>query len=77
MAITILDYVKAKTGDRETYSEQDHWRAGVAMLGGCQTCAAVIASYNAYPSTSGYWHCGTCIGTAGFATVEDFEAWQP
>ncbi len=73
MPITILDYVKAKTGTRETYSEQDHWRAGVAMLGGCQGCHATIASYNAYPSRNGYWRCANCIGSHGFATVAEFE----
>ncbi len=74
MPITILDYVKAKTGDRPAYSDHDHWRAGVAMLGGCQACHATIASYNAYPSRSGYWRCASCIAGDGFDTVADFEA---
>jgi DNA-directed RNA polymerase subunit M/transcription elongation factor TFIIS len=74
MPITILEYVKAKTGDRETYSEQDHWRAGVAMLGGCQVCHATIASCDAYPSRRGYWRCAACIDGDGFATIAEFEA---
>jgi DNA-directed RNA polymerase subunit RPC12/RpoP len=76
MSITILDYVKAKIGDQDTYSEHDHRHAGVAILGGCQRCHATIASYNAYPSTSGYWRCANCLGDTGFATIEAFEHFQ-
>ena len=73
MPITILEYVKAKTGDRATYTVEDHRWAGVDILGGCQICAATIASYNAYPSTFGYWRCADCIAGDGFATVEDYQ----
>ena len=74
MPITILDYVKSVVGDKDTYSAEDFSRNGVGMTGGCQLCAATIACYNAYPSTSGYWRCADCIGTDGFATVADFTA---
>jgi hypothetical protein len=72
MPITILDYVKSVVGDKETYSGDDFHRSGVAMTGGCQLCAATIACYNAYPSTSGYWRCADCIGNNGYPTVADF-----
>jgi DNA-directed RNA polymerase subunit M/transcription elongation factor TFIIS len=74
MPITILEYVKAKLGDFEAYSEEDHWHAGVAMFGGCQTCYAALTSYNAYPSRHGFWRCLNCIADDGFPTVADFEA---
>ncbi|MGH3177766.1 MAG: hypothetical protein ACRDPF_28305 [Streptosporangiaceae bacterium] len=74
MPITILDYVRTVVGDKDTYSAEDFSRNGVGMTGGCQLCAATIACYNAYPSTSGYWRCADCIGHDGFATVADFKA---
>ena len=74
MPITILDYVKSVVGEKDTYAAEDFYRNGVAMTGGCQRCAATIACYNAYPSTSGYWRCADCIGTDGYATVADFTA---
>jgi hypothetical protein len=72
MPITILDYVKSVVGDKPLYTAEDCLKSGVDILGGCQLCAATIACYNAYPSTSGYWRCADCIGDTGFATVADF-----
>jgi hypothetical protein len=74
MPITILDYVKSVVGDKDFYTAEDCLISGVDIIGGCQTCAATIAVYNAYPSTSGYWRCADCIGETGFATVTDFTA---
>ena len=76
MPITILDYVKSVVGDKPLYTAEDCLRNGVDILGSCQLCAATIACYNAYPSTSGYWRCADCIGEDGFATVADFTARQ-
>ena len=76
-AITILDYVRAVTGDKPSYSGEDHWNAGVGILGGCEICFATIASYNAYPARSGFWRCGDCIGDDGYPTVEEFAATPP
>ena len=72
--ITILDFVRAKVGDKECYDVPDHHFAGVQIIGGCAGCHATIASYNAYPSKSGYWCCEDCIGDDGFSTVAEFEA---
>ena len=72
MPITILDYVKSVVGDKSLYTAEDCLASGVDILGGCQVCAATIACYNAYPSTSGYWRCADCIGDTGFATVAEF-----
>jgi hypothetical protein len=74
MPITILDYVKSVVGDKDFYTAEDCLISGVDIIGGCQTCAATIAAYNAYPSTSGYWRCAGCIGDTGFATIIDFTA---
>jgi hypothetical protein len=74
MPITILDYVKFQIGERDSYSAEDFYSTGVDIMGGCQGCAATLAGYNAYPSTSGYWKCADCIGDTGFATVEDFAS---
>ena len=77
MPITILDYVKSKAGEKDSYPASDFFAAGVDILGGCEICAATIAAYNAYPSKSGYWRCGDCITDIGFATVQEFEASLP
>jgi hypothetical protein len=74
MPITILDYVKSVVGDKDFYTAEDYLASGVDIIGGCQTCAATIAIYNAYPSTSGYWRCADCIGDTGYATVANFTA---
>ena len=74
MAITILDYVKSVVGDKDFYTAEDCLTAGVNIIGGCQGCEATLAVYNAYPSKSGYWQCGDCIGESGFATVAEFTA---
>ena len=74
MSITILDYVKSVVGEKDTYTDDDFFRNGVGTLGHCQRCAATLAAYNAYPSTSGFWRCADCIGDTGFATVADFTA---
>ena len=72
MPITIFDYVKSVVGDKDFYTAEDCLISGVDVIGGCQACAATIAIYNAYPSTSGYWRCAGCIGDTGFATITDF-----
>ena len=77
MPITILDYVKSVVGDKDLYTAEDCLASGVDILGGCQGCQAIIACYNAYPSTTGYWRCADCIGETGFATVADFTAQRP
>lgn len=75
--ITILDYVKYRTGEKDTYSVDDFNACGVPMAGGCQRCPAIIGAYNAYPSKSGYLRCADCIENTGFATVEDFMNFEP
>ena len=74
MPITIIDYVASIVGDKPAYPAGDFSSNGVAMMGGCQCCYAMLAAYNAYPSTSGYWRCADCIGDTGFASVEEFTA---
>jgi hypothetical protein len=74
MPITILDYVTSVVGPKDFYTAEDCLTSGVDIIGGCQTCGATIAAYNAYPSTSGYWCCANCIGDTGFATITDFTA---
>ena len=74
MPITILEYVKSVVGDKDIYTAEDCLTSGVDIIGGCQTCGATIACYNAYPSTTGYWRCAGCIGEDGFATIADFTA---
>ncbi|MFE0152833.1 hypothetical protein ACFWY5_37215 [Nonomuraea sp. NPDC059007] len=74
MSITILDYVAAKVGIKDSYTSNDHVTHGVNIIGGCESCDATIASYNAYPSKTGYWRCAHCIGDSGYPTVAAFEA---
>jgi hypothetical protein len=54
---------------------QAHHDVGLDMLGGCVVCEASIASYNGYPSKSGYWKCADDIGEDGFDSVAAFETW--
>jgi hypothetical protein len=73
MPITILDYVRSIVGDKPAYHAEDFTGNGVAMLGGCERCYAMLGGYNAYPSTSGSWRCEGCIGDTGYATAEEFK----
>lgn len=76
MSVTILDVAKSrgvrieKDGSVTMGSMND---VDLAIFGGCLTCEASIAAYNAYPSRSGYWCCADCVGDFGFKTVEAFE----
>jgi hypothetical protein len=76
MPITILDYVTSVVGPKDFYTAEDCLASGVDIIGGCQICAATIAIYNAYPSTSGYWRCADCIGDTGFATITDYQTFE-
>jgi len=73
--LTILDLAKsfgAKGDENGNVSAGEIYKAGFDMIGGCQDCGATIAAYNAYPSRTGYWKCGDCIGEHGFKTVQEF-----
>lgn len=73
--ITILDLVRAHCGDQDSYSANDHYDAGYEIMGGCAGCQATLASYNAYPTRSGYWSCVDCVPEGeGFDSIEDFTA---
>jgi hypothetical protein len=72
--ITIFDYVRAVTGDKQVYTARDHRNAGVALFGHCEICLALIFSITAYPARSGCCRCWDCIGCDGYATVEEFGA---
>jgi hypothetical protein len=72
--ITIFDYVRAVTGDKPVYTGEDHWNAGVAVLGRCEICYRLIFSPTAYPARSGFCRCADCIGDGGYATVGEFGA---
>jgi hypothetical protein len=73
VAITLMDVVKERVGEKDSYSVADHTAAGVPMLGGCEVCEAVLASYNIYPSASGYVRCVDCIDDDGFDSVDAFR----
>lgn len=80
MTITILDLAKARGAQPEpegTYSAASLAAVGFELLGGCASCGATIAAYNAHPSRTGFWRCGECIdGRLGFASVAEFDAWD-
>jgi len=72
--ITLLELASAILG-RKAENGADFEEAHVAMWGGCEVCGASIAAYNGCPSRSGYIRCANaCIGDAGFATVEEAQA---
>jgi hypothetical protein len=74
MPVTILDYVQSQVGEKDSYPAVDFHDHGVAIIGGCELCEATLGPYNAYPSITGNWRCGTCIGDTGYPTVADFKA---
>jgi hypothetical protein len=78
--VTCLDVALARGARRDengaiTGSEFD--RVGIPLFGGCLTCGASIAAYNAYPTTTGYLRCAGCVESAGdgYETVRAFE-WE-
>jgi hypothetical protein len=73
MPVTILDYVKSQVGEKDSYPAADFHDHGVAIIGGCELCGATLGPYNAYPSATGCWRCGTCIGNTGYHTVAEFK----
>ncbi|MEV2222726.1 hypothetical protein AB0E01_22940 [Nocardia vinacea] len=75
MAVSILDYVKSKVGEKETYSMGDFMDNNVPMLAGCEVCSASLGPYNSFPAHGGYIRCGDHVGDQGFVSVQDFEDW--
>lgn len=74
MPITILQLAEHRLG-RPAVNGQDFEDAGLALLGGCEVCAAGLAAYNACPSKSGSWRCASgCIGDTGWESVEEANA---
>jgi len=74
--ITIHDLANHRL-KREARTGDDFKEAGLHILGGCKRCEATLASYNAYPSTTGYWLCKDCIGEdEGFETPEHFASFE-
>lgn len=76
MSVTILDVAKARgaeVGEDGSINMGAFEEVGLQIMGGCITCEASIAAYNAFPSRCGYWCCADCVGDSGFKTVELFE----
>lgn len=74
MAVTVLQLAEHVLG-RRARTGADFIEADLPILGGCQTCAASIGAFNAFPSTTGYLQCADCIDdTIGFVTVEEAKA---
>lgn len=75
MAITILDLARfrgVKPSADGSISCGDIADVGLPFWGGCQSCHATIAAYNACPSTSGFLRCASgCIDEDGYETVEE------
>lgn len=69
MAITIYELAEFRLG-REPETGADYNEAKLQILGGCGVCGASIAAYNAFPSQSGFWKCGDCIGDDGWDDLE-------
>lgn len=72
-AVTVAELAEYVLG-RPATSEADYVAANLPMLGGCQGCAASIAAFNAYPSTTGFLQCADCIGDRGYETVAEAKA---
>lgn len=81
MAITILELFEARRAvaglaPQDSYSAQNFADQDLAMIGGCFSCEATLAAFNAYPDKRGYWACSECL-QEGYSTVADFEADTP
>lgn len=68
--VTITDLASYMLG-RPAKSGADYAEAGLPMLGGCESCEATIAAYNAYPSTTGYLRCADDVAGAEFFSVRE------
>lgn len=67
--------MKSSNVNTDTYNEQDYFAVGLPIMGGCERCEATIASYNAYPSLTGYIRCAECVQVVGgYRTVEEANA---
>lgn len=76
LPVSILDIAIAHGAKAEpdgAYTWGEFARLGLPFMAGCEVCGAVLAVYNAYPSTSGYTRCADDIGNEGYATVADFD----
>jgi hypothetical protein len=76
MAITLLHVAEARGVKADAdgcVNGAEFARVGVPMIGGCESCGATVAAYNAYPSRSGFIRCEDCVGGAGFEDVAEFE----
>jgi hypothetical protein len=76
-AITIFDLAVErglKTQPDGSCSGQDFYDVGLEYFGGCRTCGASIAAYNAYPSKDGYWRCKDHIGPYGWTDAKQANA---
>ena len=70
--ISMLDLALHRGVQADEYERipaSEFTRVGIATLGGCAVCHATIAVYNAYPSKSGFWKCGDCIGDSGWDNI--------
>lgn len=72
--ITIVELARFRAKGAEVRTGEDFANVGLAIMGGCESCGASIACYNAYPSRSGYWRCEGCVGDSGYETVEEADA---
>jgi hypothetical protein len=78
--ITILDVAVAwgaRKDERGCISGGEFERLGLPLFGGCQTCGASIAAYNAVPNKNGYLSCKGGCAPCPYSTVEEFEADYP
>lgn len=75
MAITILDVSNARGVENGTgsVSASEIERVGLPFYCGCENCGESLASYNSYPSKTGYIKCRADLDGLGFDTVAEFE----
>lgn len=73
--VTILDLAVHRGVESENGNipASEFYRVNLDFIGGCCICHATIAAYNAYPSKSGYWKCGDCIGDDGWYDVAECD----
>lgn len=72
MTVTILDLARergAAFDEDGSINAQALHDVGLDFIGGCESCQATLAAYNAYPSKSGYWRCQECIRDLGWEDV--------
>lgn len=61
--LTVLDVafdLNPALREKPSVNGEDLGRLGLSLLGGCYSCGASMAAYNAHLGRNGFWRCSDC-----------------